>query len=258
MDDKKIFFTCIILLIILINILLFLINIFDIFTHWEPVHLLNPMPSGERNNFLPMDPVRWWPSGVLESMVVVGTALATLTVLSRMPNVSPRTRVLVSLGVAGASTVNVTYYSTLKNAVGFDRLMVGLTKFAETGSWPSLDIIARQNSDSAVQAFADKAMEQADQSKVASIINEVNANGYLGISSENVQDFMYKVFQEIVPFLHFKKVEGHLDDLIGQRMVIEMLLFLSCIFVIILFIARGAAPPAKQPLKKNIRCTRYR
>lgn len=237
-DKKKFFFTCIVLLTILINILLFLINIFDIFTHWEPVHLLNAMPSGERNNFLPMDPVRWWPSGVLESMVVVGTALATLTVLSRMPNVSPRTRVLVSLGVAGASTVNVTYHSTLKNAVGFDRLMFGLTKFAETGSWPSLDIIARQNSDSAVQAFADKAMEQVDldQSKVASIVNEVNGNGYLGISSENVQDFLYKVFQEIVPFLHFNKVEGHLDDLIGQRMVIEMLLFLSCIFVVILFI----------------------
>lgn len=65
------------------------INTIDLFS--------NVIPSGDKNDSIPMDPVRWWPSGVPQGWTIVGTALATFGALSKIPGVSPRARVLGAL-----------------------------------------------------------------------------------------------------------------------------------------------------------------
>lgn len=45
-----------------------------------------------------------------------------------------------------------------------------------------------------------------------------------------------KLFKEIMQLFPHNVVQGHFDDLVGQRIFIEFLLFLSCFFVFILFI----------------------
>lgn len=101
MSKKYFFLKYIIISLILISILL---SIIDVYTHWEPIQLYcKAIPSGDKNDLLPMDPVRLWPSGVPQSMAIIGTALATYTLLSRVPAVNARTRVLASLAGAGVS-----------------------------------------------------------------------------------------------------------------------------------------------------------
>lgn len=108
-----------ILLSIFIN---FLFLVYNFYSNWSDI-IANPqlfIPNGESNN-LPMDPVRWYPAGVPQGMAVVGGGLATYTALSRLSNVSPRIRVLASLGAMGVSSVHIAYHAALENSVGFNR-----------------------------------------------------------------------------------------------------------------------------------------
>ena len=87
-----------------------------------------------------------------------------------------------------------------------------------------------------VNFVANSVMHQADLSQINNIVNKAYANGYINIPSEDLLRVLDLIFREVVPLLHFNKVQGYLDDLIGQRLSVEMLLFLSSIFVIILVI----------------------
>lgn len=85
-------------------------------------------------------------------------------------------------------------------------------------------------------------MNQADPQVVTKMIEEVknSSNNFLP-SLESYKDLidnlLDKIFKETIQFLNPVPVQGFLDDLIGQRMVIEVLLFFSCIFTIMLVIA---------------------
>lgn len=172
----------------------------------------------------------------------MGTALATFGALSRIPGVSPRLRVLGALGSAGVSATQITYHSAIENPVGFNRLMWGLSEYRRTGSWPSIDQIAKQNNDKQVNDFITEAVKHADKSKVENIINEANGTGFLSSSNIDYSDFISKlidlIFKKTMEILLIKPVEvqGYFDDLIGQRMFIEIILFILCISIILLFI----------------------
>jgi len=62
------------------------------------------------------------------------TALATFSVLSKIPVVSPRLRVLGALSSAGVTAGQITYQSAVENSVGFNRLMWGLSEYRKTGT----------------------------------------------------------------------------------------------------------------------------
>ena len=102
----------IILFLILFNILLFVIDIYS--TYYTIDLFYNVIPSGDKNDSIPVDPVRWWPSGVPQGWTIIGTAIFTYVTLSKIPGVSPRLRVLGSLGSAGVSAGQITYHSHVR------------------------------------------------------------------------------------------------------------------------------------------------
>lgn len=230
--------TYIMLIFILINILLF---IYDIYSHSYAIELLcNIIPDGVNNDKIPMDPVRWWPSGVPQGWTVVGTGLATYGFLSKIPGISPRARVLSALASAGVSATHLTYHSALENSVGFNRFMWGLTEYRKTGTWPSIDQVAKTTTDKQLSDFASEAVKHADNSTVQSIVNEVSANKFIPSSNWDYSDFINQlsdlIFKQAIQLLKPAHVHGFLDDLIGQRMFIEIILFIMCICIILLII----------------------
>lgn len=227
----------IILFIILFNILLIVIDIYSSFYTIEMCpHFI---PSGDKNDAIPVDPVRWWPSGVPQGWTVIGTALASYVALSKIPGVSPRFRVLGSLGSAGVSASQITYQSAIENSVGFNRLMWGLSEYRKTGSWPSIDKI---NDDNKVNEFVGEALKHADTSAVDSMVKEVfeKSNKFLPSSNFDFSEILNKLiesmFKETMQLLQPVNVQGYFDDLIGQRMFIEVNLFILDICLILLFI----------------------
>jgi len=232
--------TYIIIFLILINIL---IGIIDIYSHYYTVELYsNVIPEGDKNDNSPMDPVRWWPSGVPQGWAIVGTALATFSVLNKIPGVNPRLRVLGALGSAGVTASQITYHSAVENSVGFNRLMWGPlgSEYRRTGLWPSIDQIGKQITETQINDFTSEAIKHADESKVNSVVNEINGNGLLPFSNSDFKDlinqFIDLIFKETMQILEPVQVQGFLDDLIGQRMFIEIILFIMCISIILLFI----------------------
>ena len=226
----------IILFIFLFKILYFVIQNLSSFYFFDVC--LHDIPSGDVNDKIHVDPVRWWPSGVPQATSVVGTALATYLALSKMPGVSPRLRVLGSLGSAGVTATQITYHSAIENSVGFNRFMWGFSEFRRTGNWPSLD----QPSDNKLTEFVNEAIKQAETSKVESIIKEVSekSNNFLPSSNLDFSAIINKLietmFKETMQLLEPVYVQGYLDDIIGQRMFIEVNLFILTIFIILLFI----------------------
>src|SRR6267154_1967485 len=210
-----------ILFLILINILLL---IYDIYSQcYISECICHVIPAGDKNDSVPMDPVRWWPSGVPQGWTIVGTALVTFGALSRLPGVSPRARVLGALASAGVSASQITYQSAIENPVGFNRLMWGLSEYRRTGIWPSIEEASKSNNEKQVNDFASEAIKHADNSKVESIVSEVRGQKFLPSSNSDNSDLMNEfidlIFKETMQVLKPVQVQGFLDDLIGQRMI---------------------------------------
>lgn len=132
--------------------------------------------------------------------------------------------------------------------------MWGLSEYKITNQWPSVDLAYQQNYvEGQLKEFAAsqiKTLSSAEQlsieaaakmaaSSSTTTTTTINTNSFLP-SSDGVSDFIIKfyenLFREVMQFLQPALVQGHLDDLIGQRMFIEFILFMSCLFVGILFI----------------------
>jgi hypothetical protein len=130
--------------------------------------------------------------------------------------------------------------------------MWGISEYKITKQWPSVDLAYQQNEGQLKEFAASqiKTLSSAEQlsieaaakmaaSSSTTTTTTTNTNSFLP-SSDGVSDFIIKfyenLFREVMQFLQPALVQGHLDDLIGQRMFIEFILFMSCIFVGILFI----------------------
>lgn len=205
--------------------------------------IANPqfIPKGESNN-LPMDPVRLYPAGVLQSMGVIAGGLATYAALSRMGKVPPRIRVLASLGAMGVSSAHIVYNTALEHSVEFKRFVWVYTRWSKDGVWPSLDEVAKTKSPQELDNFAKEVSNQADPQLVSKLVEEskICTNKFLP-SLESYKDlinsFIDRIFKETMQFFQPAPVQGFLDDLIGQRMFIEVILFITCILTVILITA---------------------
>jgi len=84
------------------------------------------IPSPTNN---PVDPVRYWPSGLPQSISTISTGLFFYpnTILQKIGGCSPRLKVLAALGAIGVSGANITYHSAIENPVGFNRFMYGFS-----------------------------------------------------------------------------------------------------------------------------------
>nr|UZS78016.1 hypothetical protein [Lentinula edodes] len=234
-------FKYIILFLILSNILLFLFDIFSYFDYlWMKDLVSYVIPSGESSSSGNVDPVRWWPSGVPQGWTIIGTGLATLAALSKMPGVSPRMRVLGALGASGVSAGSVTYHSAIEKPVGFNRFMWSLSKYQKTGEWPSIEQ-ANQVSQTSMDSFIKDSMKHVDGQVVDSVVSEVaNKKNLLPSSNFDFSDFITRlsdlIFSESMKLLKPVYVEGFFDDLIGQRMFVEVILLIFAISIVFLFI----------------------
>jgi len=113
-----------------------------------------------------------------------------------------------------------------------------IVEYKKTGSWPSLEQVANSTTDKQLNDFAVEAIKYVENSKVESIIKEVSDNKFLPSSdfSDFIDKFINLIFKETMQVLKPVPVQGFFDDLIGQRMFIEIILFILCICVILLFI----------------------
>uniref|UniRef100_A0A896Z6D4 Uncharacterized protein n=1 Tax=Coniophora olivacea TaxID=85977 RepID=A0A896Z6D4_9AGAM len=166
------------------------------------------------------DPVRTMPSGVLETWFIFGFALAAYKIFTTK---TPGFRVLISLASLCVTLPLTIYCHALRNPEGFDRLMYSITTFISTGQWPNPNFYSPSNS---VLTQIHREVSNGISSFLPSfdwfniIIN------YLNSSANGLLDFILKIFQPVA-------VEGHLDILLGQQLLIH---FLSVIVVISLIV----------------------
>lgn len=237
--DKFLFFFYILIIIILLLDISNVINIFNLSN--TELSISNNIPSSP----VPQDPVRYWPSGVPQNVSIVGVGLATFAALGKLSNCSPRLRVLGALGAAGVSATTVVYQGAIENPVGFNRFMYGASQWLQTGTWPSLEQIQNSIPVNKVNEFADMTRENVSPREmeiinrtVAEVLKKIDKGSHFLPS--NMTEFYNKsldfFFNLISPFLNTVPVEGHLDDLIGQQIIIEILLLVLVFSLILLFI----------------------
>jgi len=158
-----------------------------------------------------------------------------------MAGCSPRLRVIASLGAAGVSSGTMVYHSSIENPLGFHRFMYSVTEYSRTGLWPTLS--ETQNAPVIdVNRLFDKAVQQLDANRTDEILKNVVAriekgDKFLGDDYTNlVNQFIDKMFTSIMNLLQPTFVEGFLDDLIGQQLIIHIILFFILISLILLII----------------------
>jgi len=242
----------------------FVLDIIQIYNYTSNLSL-DLMLEGSSNDGIPMDPVRWWPSGVPQSLAVVASAISVFRMLGN--TVSPRARFLSSIAAAGATAANITYHSAVENSVGFNRLMFGLTNYQKTGVWPSLDEVSKNNTDSQINNKLDAILSSSENtpnsegasssnisnttntsntSDTTSSVSDVVNNNYIGDENPIVNiiseafnsipefgsNFLFKLFEA-------REVVGFIDDLLGQQLIIYFSLFIILIslslFILIFF-----------------------
>ena len=245
------------------HLIIKLVNIFILISGYDCNLVLNAIsiPSGESNSSEPVDPVRWWPSGVPQGIATIASSIGVYGALTKL-NATPRLRVIGALVSAGVTSSHIIYNSALsqENSVGFNRFMVGITQYKETGKWPSISDIAllqqavatNNTSNEVVKDFIEKNVTSTIETEAMKkakeiIVMDSNSTGVARSATNNflpsdgtnimesIQDYFFKWIFEL-----FKPVpsagEGYLDDLLGQRLFIESILFFLCICIFILFI----------------------
>ena len=137
--NKKI---CQLILYIIISILLVLevLNLIHFFFNINldlTNTILTYIPEGTGTSE-PQDGSKYWPTGVPQSLAIIGAGLAVFNQLSRA-NVNPRVRVLAALGATGVTATSIFYHTALEQPEGFNRFMFGISTYAKTGHYPSLE-----------------------------------------------------------------------------------------------------------------------
>nr|YP_010714092.1 hypothetical protein P2X57_mgp10 [Fuscoporia gilva]WDD39655.1 hypothetical protein [Fuscoporia gilva] len=108
-------------------------------------------------------------------MTIIGTMAGAFGALSRIPGVSPRLRVVASLGAGGITATNIAYHSAIENSIGFNRFLWSFSVAKETGKWPSIDeAYAPKNvNQETVNNYTREAVNKADQTLVNKTVSEV-------------------------------------------------------------------------------------
>lgn len=250
--DKAFYFLAVaIYLLVIISIINTLLNLLSSLLHiilraenFDLYKIIVKMFEGKVDNNVPMGPVRWWPSGVLQSAAIIGSALVTFRMLGR--SLPPRQRLFAALGAAVVAASTITYHSALENSVEFNRFIYGWVEYRKTGNWPSLDLIAKSNTDEEVKTSIEP-LVTAQKSPIANSGNIGDAKSYVGDSNYNsIVDYLDAIFitlseksgigNTILDFFKPVPVNGYLDDLLGQQLIIYFCLFILTICTILFII----------------------
>ena len=211
----------------------------------------NPVPNQGVNPNNGQDPVRWWPSGVPQTWTLIGSSLA---VYRLMHSASPRVRVITAIGTLGVTVPSIVYTTAVENPNGFNRLIFSWMEYRRTGRWPSS--IPNRVSDAELQPVISN-MEAEVVRNNPNIANDIinntpsNSNSFHWSGNDDLYNFFSGIFNDssissvstnkiaevLLNIFRPVAVEGHLDDLIGQQLFIQMLLLVVCVGVLLLFIS---------------------
>ena len=165
-------------------------------------------------------PVRTTHSGVLQTWAIAGIAF---TAYRTFRNGSQGFRLFTSLASIGITLPMSVYFHAVENAEGFDRFMYSLTTFRATGQWPNPNSYSSSNS-VLTQIHRDVSNGSSTFLPNFDWFNVILK--YLNSSANGLLEFILNIFKPVA-------VEGHLDILLGQQLLIH---FLSIIVVISLIV----------------------
>ena len=177
------------------------------------------------------DPVRWWPSGLTKTWVIIGTAAAVYIL-------SPgnfRAKVVATLATFGVSVPAMIVALAIENPYGFNLLMFSWIQYNKTGNWPTVHK-TESITDKLIDEKIAKIPELSEAFKKS--IGGNSGNTFLPTDVNKYIDSLFpeKIIQYLLKIFRPVEVEGHLDDLIGQQLFIMFLLLIIVISLIIFFL----------------------
>nr|YP_009493210.1 hypothetical protein [Ganoderma calidophilum]AWJ64005.1 hypothetical protein [Ganoderma calidophilum] len=218
------------LILVFLNALLIIITYFFTDLNFDIIMMVNDTSSSV-NNHTSQDPTlnlkRWWPSGTTQSWACLAAAVGAY----RFTPGSPRVRATVAMASLGVTVPMSVFSQIIENPNGFNKLMYSVSEWKRTGKWPLIPdnrIIADRD----LNPIFNKASEEAEKQ----LSNQ--GNKFLGDDSgSSIYQFITDQLNSfLLNITHSVPVEGFLDDLIGQQLIIYILLLIVVISTIILFI----------------------
>jgi hypothetical protein len=185
------------------------------------------MNSNSNSNNNPQDPVRWWPSGTTQNWGIIGTAVGVY----RLVPGTPRVKAIAALGSLGITIPSTVYFHAVENPNGFNRLVYSWMKYKENGSWPS--DVPNHVSDESINEIIPKVLAEAEtkydliKKSTSSFLPDDFSNLFTNIIPDYLSTFILNLFRPVA-------VDGYLDDLIGQQLFIQILLFIIVVSLILL------------------------
>ena len=210
-------------------LMLFINSIIIIYSYFYIVNNINVcVSSGIDERVNAPDPVRFWPSGTAQTWGILGTAAAVY----RGMNGSNKVKVAAALSSLGITIPLNVYLHAVENPNGFNRLMYSWAHYKEHGVWPA------SFSSEAVDRGVANLMSQYEAETQEQVSNISNSSKFLPDSYNEIlsQFSPENLFLNFIGLFKPVGVEGHLDDLIGQQLLIHFLLIIVVTSLIILFI----------------------
>ena len=158
------------------------------------------------------DPVRWWPTGVPQTFCVIGRAALAYR---GVPG-SPRVKAVSAMGSLGVTVPILVFTNALENPKVYHRLLYSWIYNKNHGEFAPT--IPNQINNTELE---DNAISKSIE----------NSSSLLPINNGTSIFYNFNIFYIFRPV----PVEGYLDDLIGQQLFIEFLMFITVFSLIILF-----------------------
>ena len=220
-------------LMLLLNISFVLINYFITLANSALPQLDHLTCTVLDKNSVAQDPIRYWPSGIAQNWGIIGSALAVY----RFTGGSHRIRATAALSTMAITIPINVWFHAVENPHGFNTLVYSWITYKQTGVWPR-SIPTNITSDSLETVV--RANTTAEAEAVANTLNNTTTNNFLPTGGNNILDNLSldNIIQYFIGYFRPIGVEGHLDDLIGQQLLIHFLLLsvvVGLIFLIIIY-----------------------
>lgn len=219
------------LILFILNVFFVILSYFLIDLKFDMITMVNNSSSSNTTNVTNInsqDPVRWLPSGTTQSWACLGAAVALYRTIPGTPKIKA-TAALTSLGV----TIPMSIFSQIvENPNGFNKFMFSYFEYKRTNRWPLL-AENRVITDNQLDPIITKVTEEANNNPVVNQAQNLLPNDV----GNSISHFINDTLNMFLMYLsQSAPVEGYLDDLIGQQLIIYILLLIVVISTIFLFL----------------------
>lgn len=180
----------------------------------------------------------------------------------RKSGLNPRVGGVFAITAGLASATIVTVQSVIENPVGFTIFLKAIAKYKQAGRMPSVSEVESIPSPTQAEAEAitkwvkdslgDKdfvrKLENLSDPETSELLTKVkeaweshqSGNSFLGSSNsifDRILDFYQTLYQLTIDNIKMGYLEGYLDELIGQRIFFEFVIFISVLAIFYLFLS---------------------